>query len=194
MNVWKEAIVIRCMKKKTHFAALDGFRGIAAVLVAYFYHYFQYFDGNTPLSDWSGGGVKWQQVTEAVYVYSYLGVEIFFCMSGFLMCYLYYQNILDGKVDFKTYIYKRINKLFPLFWLTTIVTWIGQWFNLFTSGETVLFDNNNLFHLFVNFMGLQQFFGVSFNGPSWFLTSILICYIIYYIVTKNGKVELYMPT
>lgn len=43
-----------------------------------------------------------------------LSVTFFFILSGFVLAYSYGDNIFRKQVSYKEFIYKRINRLFPL--------------------------------------------------------------------------------
>ena len=76
------------------FVYLDGLRGIAALCVVV-YHYSQHTD--FPVL---------HQASAAV--------DLFFCLSGFVLAHSYGQRILDG-LSFVEYFAKRIVRLYPLF-------------------------------------------------------------------------------
>jgi len=49
----------------------------------------------------------------------YSGVEIFFVLSGFIMYYVHRKDIGKKGVVFD-YIWKRITRIFPLFWIVIL--------------------------------------------------------------------------
>ena len=71
---------------------INAYKGIAAVAIAYFYHYKNEFGGEKPgvtlLQTWSG-----HNFLSNIYLYGYLGVELFFVISGFIMYYAYFQVV-----------------------------------------------------------------------------------------------------
>ena len=176
-------------KDKVHYKSLDGIRGIAAVMIAYFAHYNNSFGGERPLA----------RAFNSSFIDSLHGngaqvwVELFFCLSGFVIYQAYFTRIIDEAqpMRFSEYFYKRVVRIFPLFWLTTLVAWAVQWFNLLTRGENFLMGENDLHHLFMNLLGLHNISGVvtgpSFNAPAWFLSSVMVCYVIFYVLARGLK-------
>lgn len=187
MGGWNGAVMEK--KEKIRYDSLDGIRGIAAVIIAYFAHYNNSFGGNRPLA----------RFLDSTFIDSLHGngaqvwVEMFFCLSGFVIFQAYFDRIIDETQPllFKDYLYKRVIRIFPLFWLTTLVAWGLQWFNLFTTGENFLMGENDLHHLFLSIFGLHNISGVvtapSFNSPAWFLSSVMVCYVIFYVLARVLK-------
>lgn len=176
-------------KDKIHYRSLDGIRGIAAVMIAYFAHYNNSFGGERPLAWALNSGFIDSLHGEGAQVW----VELFFCLSGFVIYQAYFSRIADKEqpLPFKEYLYKRVARIFPLFWATTLVAWVLQWFNLFTKGENFLMGENDLHHLFISLFGLHNVSGVvtapSFNSPAWFLSSVMVCYVIFYVLARVLK-------
>lgn len=76
---------------------IDGLRAIAVLSVTIFHL--------NP--HWLSGG--------------FLGVDIFFVISGFLITSLLYRDITDGSFSFKTFYTKRIKRILPAFFVVIFV-------------------------------------------------------------------------
>lgn len=87
------------MKTIRHIAALDGLRGLAALIVVLF-HLFETFSTGP---------------TTQVLNHGYLAVEFFFLLSGYILCHAYDER----KIDFWTFILRRIKRLHPMILLGT---------------------------------------------------------------------------
>ncbi|WP_027150769.1 acyltransferase family protein [Methylobacter tundripaludum] len=83
------------MNKSHRFVLLDGLRGIAALAVVIM-HFTQH--GNRT----------------ALFASSGLAVDLFFCLSGFVIAWSYYQKLVDG-MSFSSYLKKRLVRLYPMF-------------------------------------------------------------------------------
>jgi peptidoglycan/LPS O-acetylase OafA/YrhL len=58
----------------------------------------------------------------------YVGVDVFFVLSGFLITRLLWSEIVrDGRVSFATFYARRARRLLPLSALVGIATLIGAW-------------------------------------------------------------------
>lgn len=98
------------------------------------------------------------------------GVTYFFFLSGFLLAYHYKRSIVENTFSYSNFLIKRITKIYPIHWIVAI-------FFLWLTWDEVLMKAVPL-----NFMLLQSWFPLykvyfSLNGASWFLSSIVFCYI-----------------
>lgn len=87
---------------------LTGLRFYAAMWV-FLYHFFPVYT-TAPKIDFFEIG--------------FLGVDVFFVLSGFILTYVYYQKFFINTVsgsDFRTFVVKRFAKIYPLHFLLTIV-------------------------------------------------------------------------
>ncbi len=119
------------------------------------------------------------------YIYRYggtIGNSFFFIISGFMMSHTYRNMIQESKINFPTYIKKRMSKVYPTYFLSTVTI-------LAISGPM------NLQGLMMNFLLITSGWIEDIrpiNGPCWFLSELLLCYIIYYALVKNVKKEQYI--
>jgi peptidoglycan/LPS O-acetylase OafA/YrhL len=81
-----------------HLPILDGARGIAALAV-FGYHIAHYF-----------GGLPWLQG-------SFLAVDLFFILSGFVIALSYEARLREGRMGFGRFVWVRIVRLYPLYLL-----------------------------------------------------------------------------
>jgi peptidoglycan/LPS O-acetylase OafA/YrhL len=85
-----------------HLSALDAGRGIAALAV-FFYHLKDYF-----------GGLPWLQG-------SFLAVDLFFIMSGFVIARSYENRLRTGRLGLWSFTRVRIIRLYPLYLLACLI-------------------------------------------------------------------------
>lgn len=48
----------------------------------------------------------------------FVGVNFFFVLSGFIIAYTYQENLLNRKLDKRTFWVARMARVYPLHWLT----------------------------------------------------------------------------
>lgn len=103
---------------------LDGFRFIA-VMAVIFYHYYFWFSGFTEFRDYP---------SMVIFKYGFLGVHLFFMISGFVI----YRS-LEQSSDAKQFLGKRYLRLAPSLIVCSIITYvmIKYWDD---SGRLQLFD------------------------------------------------------
>jgi len=171
---------MRASKNKTthHFESLDAFRGLAAVMIVLYHS--QFFVSHIP---------------NDLVKNSYIFVDFFFILSGFVMAYAYMERILKG-VGLKSFFILRFARLYPLH-LFTLLVWIPYisikiYLYQHGVGETDPTGENNLVTFIQNLFLLQGFsLSTSWNYPSWSIGVEFYTYLIFYfVVILLGKVSL----
>lgn len=126
-----------------HVRALDGFRGLAVLLVMW-----SHFIAVSPAVDHS-------TVIGRLLKSGYYGVDMFFVLSGFLITGI----LLDakgGKGYFKVFIMRRVLRIFPLYYAVLALVYGGAWlfahdtFHLYASGP----DSHLWFWLYASNWGM----------------------------------------
>jgi peptidoglycan/LPS O-acetylase OafA/YrhL len=85
------------MQKETHFAGLDGLRGLAALAVLILHTTGPF--GLMPLPN------------------AGLAVDFFFALSGFVIAHAYEDRLLSGSMSFRAFLWARVRRLHPMIWL-----------------------------------------------------------------------------
>jgi peptidoglycan/LPS O-acetylase OafA/YrhL len=63
----------------------------------------------------------------------FLGVDIFFVISGFLITWKIAPQIAEGRFSFGEFYLGRARRLVPVFLLTLMLTWLAAWWLLFPA-------------------------------------------------------------
>lgn len=93
-------------RDKMYYPALTGVRAIAAWMV-FFVHF----------NPFSKGGFLWYMAEQLA-----IGVAIFFVLSGFLISARYSNRITLTKDWFKSYMFNRIARIYPMYFILTCIT------------------------------------------------------------------------
>ena len=165
-------------QKTNFFDELTGVRAIAAFLV-FFHHHNMFYAQKY-------GSFLHDFVNEF-----HVGVTVFFVLSGFLICYRYYDNIeIRNKKWIVQYIQNRVARIYPMYFLITTLTFII----LFLQSEHLLYDVKLYL---ANITFLRGFFqSVAFTGvgQGWSLT-VEECF--YFsapvLFTLSRRVKLFIP-
>lgn len=141
------------MKNKEYFYALNGWRFIFSLLIVL--HHMP--------KEWRPNVASWD--------FGNTIVLFFFILSGFLLTVGYKDKIQNRTVSYKDFVIKRVSSILPLQMLMTLL------FVLF--GINVVTYWAVPFHLTLT-QSLLPFWEINFtlNTPSWFLSSIFICYLL----------------
>lgn len=168
------------MKQTMDTKGIDGLRGIAALGIAIFTHYFLLLpERNYPF---------YNHVTYWFWNYASYLVDLFFVISGFIMVYAYRDKIKNAQVGFVPFVKKRLVRFYPLMVFALFVVLLlqlvyQQMTGLFFAYKTI-YDNSVLSFL-MNLLCLQgtALVASSFNAPSWYLSIVLVMYILFYAAT-----------
>ncbi len=68
----------------------------------------------------------------------FLGVDVFFVISGFLITRLILPQVAEGRFSFRQFYVRRAKRLLPVFLLTLVLTWVAAWWLLFPDLLTSL--------------------------------------------------------
>tara|TARA_B110000259_G_C13974435_1_gene386100 strand:- start:83 stop:1165 length:1083 start_codon:yes stop_codon:yes gene_type:complete len=146
---------------------LDGLRGIAAVMVLALHF---------PITD--------SFFTNNFFVrQSWLFVDFFFVLSGFIIATNYYTKINTWSI-FKTYIIKRVARLLPLLYFTVIVYFayemVGLFLKLKIDPQSISYYTLQTIDS-LSFLNSTPILGDSqgMNPPSWSISAEMISYIVF---------------
>lgn len=137
--------------KSLQIPSLTGIRFLAVVLV-YFHHF------NPLPKDESLGSLH------GIFKEGYIGVTLFFVLSGFIITYRYF---LFSTVSLPTYFWNRFSKIYPVYFLLTLLTLGWSWYSQASLSP------DHWMTLFMNLSLLKGFFSdFIFTGipQAWTLT------------------------
>lgn len=112
-----------------------------------------------------------------------LGNSMFFMLSGFLMSMGYQERIQRGEIPFGSFLQRRLCKLYPVYALsnlTALAVMVWQYGISAINLRKIAFT-----FLLLQGGGLDA--GNPYNSPTWFLSALFVCYILYYAGTRRAK-------
>lgn len=169
-------------QEKGHIYGLDGLKALGCCAVAFFWHYQHFGNDFTP---------PLYNVLFLLYQSGGIAVELFLLISGFTMHMTYFSRIQGGELSFPQYIFRRLRKIWPVAMVTLIIVTVGELWYRSLTGETFVVENFDIYHFVLNCLLLQAGWwenSYSFNSPAWFLSTLLLCYVVYYLLVRaTGK-------
>lgn len=137
----------RLESRSTHYRAeIDGLRAFAILAVVLFHYGIQ----------GAGGG--------------FVGVDIFFVISGFLITQIIQREISEGRFSVLHFYERRIRRIFPALFLVLSVTWIGCFIVLYSADlqgvSTTLAAAAAFLSNFQLIRGANIYFDDTFNNPA----------------------------
>lgn len=152
---------------------LTGIRGIAALWV-FGLHYRGYFIGLFP---------EFSKL-DFIFKNGGFGVDLFFCLSGFILGHVYFKEHIFQKrgIILKKYFYKRMARLYPVYFVTLMIASLF-YILAFLTNHKFNHENPDNFTFaifFQNLVGVQAWFGKnSINGPAWSVSAEFGAYLIF---------------
>lgn len=160
---------------KAYLTNLAALRGIPALLVATLH--FHFFVG--PIVPYSHAGLLDKM---------YLMVDLFFILSGFIICYVYQANFKDAvtKHKYKGFLIARLARIYPLH-LFTLLAEVLIFLSIALSGKfsILTITNQHLYRfdaipiqmLFLQTVGIFNF--DTWNAPAWSLSAEWWAYMLF---------------
>jgi peptidoglycan/LPS O-acetylase OafA/YrhL len=78
----------------------------------------------------------------------FIGVDIFFVISGYVITLLLLKHFVDDKFSFKNFYYRRIDRILPPLFVVSIVIYLFSWFVFYQPEDSVFIRESFLFQSF----------------------------------------------
>ncbi len=159
-----------------------------AVLVWHYQHFFYIADKPTNF-------IREQQPLYSFfslfYDYGFYGVQVFWCISGFIFFWKYREKLASKSINFKKFFILRFSRLYPLHFLTLLIVLSLQYIYYSKKEYFFVYQNNDILHFIYQLFlasnwGLEK--GYSFNGPIWSISvEVLVYFVFFFMITKISK-------
>lgn len=158
--------------------SLDFLKTLATAFII-FHHYQQYI---------SGAFINGINFYDGVYNFGYM-VELFFILSGYFM-YPHIKKIQNG-VSFKKFFGARYFRLIPLVAVAAFVYQFCVFVHIKLVGMAWFMRPISLWETIVAALGFQEGWvfvdNIYINYPLWYISVVLICYMLFYFATFFSK-------
>lgn len=163
---------------------LIRFMAALAVLIYHYQHFAYVADDPTNLVK---GQLPFYSILHMFYDYGFGGVQIFWCISGFIFFWKYRESISNITISSKSFFILRFSRLYPLHLITLLLIALLQLLHLQLNNYFFVYQNNDVFHFTLQlFMasewGLEQ--GHSFNGPIWSISVEVLVYFFFFVILR----------
>ena len=166
---------------------VDALRGLAALLVALFYHNF-YLGGQAIYT----GPLDSLQPFHWLYAWGWTLVDLFFVISGFIFAHVYLTDdgSLKPNVTVRDFAVARFARLYPLHFVTLLICALlvvssRVWGAADYPESSVPVFLENLFFFQVLHGG--------FNSASWSLSVEAVCYALFILLARANLLRRYAP-
>jgi peptidoglycan/LPS O-acetylase OafA/YrhL len=168
-------------------SGLEIVRFISAIAVLVWHYQHFYYVADQPV-----GLVRAEQPFYAAlrlfYEYGSTGVQVFWCVSGYIFFWKYGESIHNGALDFRKFFLLRFSRLYPLHLVTLLVVASMQGIYFNTHQGYFVYADNDLYHFVLQLFlasdwGFQKGY-YSFNGPIWSISLEILVYLLFFLTVK----------
>ena len=155
--------------RKERLAGLELLRFISAFSVLV-WHYQHFSIIGLNLVDFDRVSQSFYQILRIFYDFGYFGVQVFWCISGFIFFIKYGHAIRVGAVDARSFLIARFSRLYQLHFTTLIITLILQYGYTKFGNDYFVYGENDGRHFLLQILLASEWgfeAGRSFNGPIW---------------------------
>ena len=114
-------------------------------------------------------------------------VPFFFMLSGFIFFSFYFKKVSLKKISFRNFFILRLSRLYPLHFLTLIITVFFQLIYMKYQNNYFIFEDNNIRSFFEHLFLIQEWPLMSsrsinaFNAPSFSISVEIFLYITFFL-------------
>lgn len=148
---------------------IEAIRFVSAVAVLFWHYQHFSFVADAPVG-FERARQPFYSVFAPFYDFGNHGVEIFWCLSGFIFFWKYRESIERRVVSGYEFFVLRISRLYPLHLATLLLVTLLQPAYRAATGHFFVYQENDLPHFIAQlFLATDWGFlqGYSFNGPIW---------------------------
>jgi peptidoglycan/LPS O-acetylase OafA/YrhL len=121
------------------------------------------------------------------YDYGFFGVQIFWCLSGYIFTWKYNDSISNKKLTAHDFFWLRFSRLYPLHLLTLFIVAGMQAIYFIRNNTYFVYQDNSLYEFFLQLAmltGWKFSSGVGFNAPIWSVSVEIFTYITFFLGLK----------
>ncbi|WP_395402260.1 acyltransferase family protein [Pseudoduganella sp. UC29_106] len=166
---------------------LEVIRFISALAVLFWHYQHFWFVGDHPV-DFVRESQPLYSHFSVFYDYGFYGVQVFWCLSGFIFFWKYRQSIDAGSIGASRFFLLRFSRLYPLHVITLLLVAALQIGYYNQQGYYFVYQANDLKHFLLQFLlashwGFQA--GYSFNGPIWSISVEVAAYVVFFLLLRH---------
>jgi peptidoglycan/LPS O-acetylase OafA/YrhL len=165
---------------------LEVIRFISAFAVLFWHYQHFSFIAYKP-SDFVTEQQPFYSIFSFFYNYGFFGVQVFWCISGFIFFWKYRDTIANKLISSKQFFVLRFSRLYPLHILTLLLVLSLQIAYFLQKHYFFVLQHNDAKHFmlqifFASNWGFQN--GGSFNVPIWSLSVEVLIYILFFLFLR----------
>lgn len=166
--------------------SLDVLRGVAAIGTVLWHWQHFFYRGGRPVEAFEPSQQPLYAVFFLLYDRGWMGVDLFFCLSGFIFFWLYADEVRSG-LSAADFALRRFARLYPLHLATLLAVAALQLAHSAMAGAPFVYQNNDWPHFGMNLLlanGWGLLPGFSFNGPVWSISIEVLMYASFFMLCR----------
>jgi len=167
---------------------LEVLRFISSFSVLFWHYQHFFYNKNGSIDLFTKEQQPLYSLFSVFYNYGYWGVQVFWCISGFIFFWKYREIISSNVITYKKFFVLRFSRLYPLHLFTLILVLALQAIYFDKTDYFFVYENNDLPHfIYQLFLASNWGFekGYSFNGPIWSISVEVLAYCIFFIILQK---------
>ncbi|VVE73472.1 acyltransferase [Pandoraea captiosa] len=127
------------------------------------------------------------------YDFGWLGVNVFWTISGFIFFNRYLSKIVARQVSGGLFFLNRFSRLYPLHIVTLVVVALLQTYYVRENHAFFVYPYNTPYDFFVNVIfasGWLTPYTDSFNGPVWSVSTEIVIYVAFFLLARCCRIGL----
>jgi len=163
---------------------LEVLRFISAMAILVF-HYQQFAYVGLTL-DYQADQQPFYTAFKWFYDHGGLGVQFFWCISGFIFFWKYQDVIHQRIISGRKFFILRLSRLYPLHFATLLIIAVLQIIYFSNHGSYFVVHNNDLKHFILQLFLASNWGGqgFSFNAPIWSISVEVLVYLFFFLVLR----------
>lgn len=164
---------------------LEVLRFLSAIAVLV-WHY-QHFAFNGTRVDVVRPEQPFYALLKPLYEHGYLGVQVFWCISGFIFFWKYGQAIAEHRVGARKFFVLRFSRLYPLHLATLLLVLALQPLYQWMHGQPFVYQHNDAGHFVRQLLLASNWADAndwSFNGPIWSISVEVLVYAVFFVLLR----------
>ncbi|MGC7406347.1 acyltransferase family protein [Pandoraea pneumonica] len=127
------------------------------------------------------------------YDFGWLGVNVFWTISGFIFFNRYLDRIVERTVSGGLFFLNRFSRLYPLHIVTLVAVALLQAYYVRENHAFFVYPYNTPYDFFVNVIfasGWLTPYTDSFNGPVWSVSTEIVIYVAFFLLARFCRIGL----
>ncbi len=161
-------------------------RFVCALAVLIWHYQHLAFVGLHPAAYFVSTRQPFYSVLRPLYQHGLHGVEVFWCISGFIFFWKYGQAISRRSIGGQRFFVLRFSRLYPLHLLTLLFVAVMQQVYLRHNHSYFVYAGNDLRHFILQLFMASNWttWAESFNGPIWSISVEVLVYALFFVTLR----------